>query len=71
MIRVVFYYSLMFLEVRALARISELGIHIFLMGELGVQFLFIPLHYTQKIWILAMGCPTKGHTDTPLAKCLL
>ena len=24
-------------------------------GELGVQFFFIPLHYTQKIWIL--GCP--------------
>ena len=23
-------------------------------GELGVQFLFNPLHYTQKIWIL--GC---------------
>ena len=28
-------------------------IHIW--GELGVQFLFIPLHYTPKIWIL--GCP--------------
>ena len=38
-------------------------------GELGVQFLFIPLHYTPKIWVLgcpksAIGCP-KG-TWTPL-----
>ena len=41
---------------RALARISELGVQKYTFGgELGVQFLFIPLHYTQKIWIL--GCP--------------
>ena len=38
-------------------------------GELGVQFFFIPLHYTQKIWILgcpksAIGCPKD--TQTPL-----
>ena len=33
-------------------------------GELGVQFLFIPLHYTQKIWRYF------GHQDTPLAKGL-
>ena len=35
--------------------------------ELGVQFFFILLYYTQKIWIL--GCPR--HPDTPLAKGLL
>ena len=51
-------------------------IHIW--GELGVQFLFIPLHYTQKIWILgcpksAIGCPKDRHPDpdTSLAKGVL
>ena len=48
-------------------RIGCPKIHIW--GELGVQFLFIPLHYTHKIWILGcpkstIGCPK----DTPLAK---
>ena len=39
-------------------------------GELGVQFLFIPLHLTQKIWILgcpksAIGCPKDTQTPRP------
>ena len=43
-------------------------------GEYGVQLFFIPLQYTQKIWILgcpksAIGCP-KRQPDTPLAKGL-
>ena len=33
---------------RALARISELGVQKYTFGgELGIQFLFIPLHYTK------------------------
>ena len=43
-------------------------------GELGVQFLFIPLHYTQKIWILgcpksAIGCPKDTQTPLWLKAC--
>ena len=37
-------------------RIGCPKIHIW--GALGVEFLFIPLHYTQKIWIF--GCPNSA-----------
>ena len=53
-------------QCRALARISELGVQKW--GELGVQFLFIPLHYTQKNTDIRVS---KGHPDTPLEKGLL
>ena len=53
----------------ALARISELS-------ELGVQFLFIPLHYTQQMWILgcpksAIGCPKDTRTSLWLKACVI
>ena len=52
--------------------IGRLKIHIW--GELGVQFLFIPLHYTQNIWILgcpksAIGCPKDTRTPLRLKAC--
>ena len=61
---------------RALARIWELGVQKYTFGvELGVQFLFIPLHYTQKIWILgcpksAIGCPKDTRTPLWLKACV-
>ena len=47
----IFFIEMVVVFRALLARISELGVHKVSthLGELGVQFLFIPLHYTQKI----------------------
>ena len=53
-------------------RIGCPKIHIW--GEFGVRFLFIPLHYTQKIKDIRVSKISNrvsfGHPDTPLAKGL-